>query len=80
MTSALTDGLLVIRYLFGFSGEALTNGALGSGAGRDASEIQDYLESISPDLGLGTGNGGPAAVDLQTRALSGLRGSLVIGR
>ena len=61
VTSALTDGLLVIRYLFGFSGEALTNGALGSGAGRDASEIQDYLESISPDLGLGTGNGGPTS-------------------
>ena len=34
VTSALTDGLLVIRYLFWFSN---TNGALGSGAGRDAS-------------------------------------------
>ena len=31
----LTDGLLLIRYLFGFSGDSLVSGAIGSGAERD---------------------------------------------
>ena len=30
--AALTDGLLIIRYLFGFNGTALVSGALGSDA------------------------------------------------
>ena len=30
----LTDGLLIIRYLFGFTGEALTSGAISSNAVR----------------------------------------------
>ena len=36
--TALTDGLLVIRHLFGFSGSTLTDGALGSGAARTTAE------------------------------------------
>ena len=40
----LTDGLLVIRHLFGFSGESLTSGAVSGEANRDASEaIAGYL-------------------------------------
>ena len=40
----LTDGLLVIRHLFGFSGESLTSGAVASRCKRDASEaIASYL-------------------------------------
>ena len=35
----LTDGLLVIRHLFGFSGDSLTSGAVASDASRDASEV-----------------------------------------
>ncbi|MEM7349294.1 MAG: alpha/beta fold hydrolase [Acidobacteriota bacterium] len=40
----LTDGLLMLRHLFGFSGPALTAGAVGAGATRSTpAEIQDFL-------------------------------------
>ncbi|MGB2035122.1 MAG: C13 family peptidase, partial [Pseudomonadales bacterium] len=46
---ALTDGLLIIRRLFGFEGEALTSGAIGSEATRtDPDEISDYIDGLSP--------------------------------
>lgn len=42
----LTDGLLVIRYLFGFSGSSLINGAIAGGGTRsESSEIEAYLEA-----------------------------------
>jgi hypothetical protein len=45
--TALTDGLLVIRYLFGFSGDALTSGAISVNANRvDAQEITTYFSTI----------------------------------
>ena len=45
----LTDGLLLIRYLFGFSGEALIAGAIGSGAERDTAEaVEAYIEARVP--------------------------------
>ena len=48
---ALTDGLLLIRYLFGFSGESLVSGALAPEATRrDAKAIADYLEARSPSI------------------------------
>ena len=48
-TRALTDGLLIIRRLFGFEGSALTAGALGSNATRtDPGEIKNYIDSLSP--------------------------------
>lgn len=41
---ALTDGILIMRYLFGFSGSSLTAGAVGSGATRsDATAIAEFL-------------------------------------
>jgi len=47
----LTDGLLVIRHLFGFSGDALTSGAVASDANRDASEvIASYLTEADSQL------------------------------
>ena len=46
---ALTDGLLVIRYLFGLRGAALTQGAVGVGAQRTtATEIETFIRSILP--------------------------------
>ena len=46
-TDALTDGLLVLRYLFGFEGNALLQGAISSGATRTgATEIEAYIESL----------------------------------
>lgn len=44
----LTDGLLILRFGFGFSGQTLTTGAVGSGCTRcDASSIAEYLETMS---------------------------------
>ena len=43
-SKALTDGLLLIRYLFGFNGDSLTAGAVGEGAKRTTSEeIEVYI-------------------------------------
>ena len=43
--TALTDGVLIVRYLFGVTGAQLTDGALGTGAVRtDAADIIVYLE------------------------------------
>ena len=45
-TEALTDGLLVIRYLFGFSGESLVAGAVSNDAARSkAADIEAYLKA-----------------------------------
>ena len=45
----LTDGLLLIRYLFGFSGDSLVSGAIGSDATRDTPEAVDaYIEERVP--------------------------------
>ncbi|MGB1424498.1 MAG: DUF5011 domain-containing protein [Pseudomonadales bacterium] len=47
----LTDGLLVIRHLFGFIGDALTSGAVSSDASRDASDvIASYLNDADSQL------------------------------
>ena len=46
---ALSDGLLIIRHRFGFTGSALVSGALGTNANRtDPDEISDYIESLVP--------------------------------
>ena len=45
----LTDGLLLIRYLFGFSGDSLVNGAVGPEAARNnAEEIEAYISERVP--------------------------------
>ena len=50
-TTALTDGLLVIRYLFGFSGESLTASAVSPEAQRaSAAEIEAYLKQNQDQL------------------------------
>ncbi|HEY5789127.1 MAG TPA: hypothetical protein VIX81_00780 [Gammaproteobacteria bacterium] len=41
--SALSDGLLALRYQRGFRDAALTSRALGNGPGRSAEEIADHL-------------------------------------
>jgi hypothetical protein len=46
LVEALTDGLLVLRRLFGFSGPTLIGGALGNGCTRcDASSIANYIDA-----------------------------------
>ncbi|HVR30432.1 MAG TPA: hypothetical protein VMS86_12975 [Thermoanaerobaculia bacterium] len=43
---AETDGRLFIRYLFGFTGNALLEGAVGAGATRSGPEIELYLARL----------------------------------
>jgi phosphoheptose isomerase len=44
---ALTDGLLALRFLFGFTGPTLTAGAVGLGCTRcDAAAIEDYFQML----------------------------------
>ena len=46
---ALTDGLLLLRYLFDLVGDPLINGTIGSGATRTSSEqVVQYIESLLP--------------------------------
>ena len=78
---ALTDGLLVIRYLFGLTGTPLINGALSPSATRNnATTIKTYLDGIRAQLDV-DGNGNPDALTdglLVIRYLFGLRGSALI--
>ncbi|MDB2450468.1 cadherin repeat domain-containing protein, partial [Pseudomonadales bacterium] len=52
-TNPLTDGLIVLRYLFGLEGDALVKGALADDAARARSEeIESYLDTLkSPVVG-----------------------------
>jgi hypothetical protein len=43
--SANTDGTLLLRYLLGLRGTALTAGALGTNARRDAAQIATHIET-----------------------------------
>ena len=46
---ALTDGLLIIRRLFGFEGDALTSGAIAAAATRsDPAVIASYIDGLTP--------------------------------
>ena len=46
---AYTDGLLLVRYLFGLRGAALIAGAVGPGAARDtAALVEGYIQSLLP--------------------------------
>jgi hypothetical protein len=79
-TNAATDGVLIIRYLFGFRNSALTDGTLGANATRDASEIAGYLATLDLNADGSPNNGLSAATDglLVYRALSGQNGAALI--
>ena len=75
---ALTDGLLVIRHLFGFSGEALTAGAVGSGAKRSTPvDIASYLTNAATELDIDGDDEAKALTDglLLIRYLFGFTGN-----
>jgi hypothetical protein len=80
---ALTDGLLVIRHLFGFSGEALTAGAVGSDAKRSTpADIAAYLTNAATELDIDGDDEAKALTDglLLIRYLFGFSGdSLTAG-
>ena len=45
---ALTDGLIILRYLFGLTGDTLTNGVVAPDAGTvSATDIESHLESLT---------------------------------
>jgi hypothetical protein len=45
----LTDAMLVLRYVFGFSGDSLIDGVVADDATRkSAAEIEAHLESLMP--------------------------------
>ena len=78
---ALTDGLLIIRYLFGLTGSSLTNGAIGTGATRmDAAAVLTQLDYLKPLLDV-DGNGQADALTdglMLMRYLFGLRGGALV--
>ena len=50
-TAALTDGLLIIRRLFGFSGTTLVAGSVSAeGARTDAAAIAEYIDALAAGL------------------------------
>ena len=77
----LTDGLLVIRHLFGFSGDSLTSGAVSGEASRDSSEaIAGYLTDADSELDIdGDGESKPLTDGLLLiRYLFGFSGDSLI--
>lgn len=79
--AATTDGLLILRYLSGLTGLALTNGVLGGTAARtNPADIVDYLARIRPLLDIdGDSNVFPHTDGLLIlRYMLGLRGEALI--
>ncbi|TAG46365.1 MAG: hypothetical protein EAZ30_12865 [Betaproteobacteria bacterium] len=79
--SALTDGLLITRYLKGFEGPALIGGALGATAQRgSASAIKAYLDAIRTRLDVDGDGSYDAGIDgiLIVRYLLGLREAALV--
>ena len=58
---ALTDGLLLLRYLFGLDGDTLTTGVIGSGATlTDSAALEAYMGAVMPQAPYITLNGSAA--------------------
>jgi hypothetical protein len=75
--AVLSDGLLALRYLFGFTGNALVAGALGLGATRDATAIVAYLAGCGAALNVDGNAAAESLTDglLLLRYLFGFRGT-----
>ena len=79
---ALTDGILIVRYLFGLTGDPLIENAVGEGAGRsNADDIIAYLDGERDRFLDVDGDGTEGALTdgiLIVRFLFGLRGEPLI--
>jgi hypothetical protein len=78
---AMTDGVLILRYLFGMQGPGLVNGAVSAKATRiTAADILAYLNDIVPMLDIdGDGEASPLTDALMImRYLAGLRGDILL--
>ena len=77
-----TDGLLVIRFLTGFTGSVLVNGAVAGDATRSTEEIENYLDGATSAGVLDIdGNGEMTGLTdglLCARFLDGLRGAVLV--
>jgi hypothetical protein len=79
--TALEDGLLTLRFLFGFEGSQLTSGVVGAGCTRcDAVSIQSYLAWLGDLLDIDDDGERDPLTDglLVARHLFGFSGSLLI--
>ncbi len=74
---ALTDGILIIRYMFGLRGESLITDALGNNASRDAADIEFFIQSFFDQYDVDGNSSQDALTDglLIVRHLFGLTGS-----
>ena len=79
-SGADSDGVLLLRYLFGLRGPALVANVSGSGAERDATAIASYLAALGLALDVDNNQSVSATTDglLVLRYLLGLRGSALI--
>ena len=81
VADALSDGLIILRYLFGITGAPMINNALGNNPGRtDPAVIATYLDTIKTQLDV-DGNGRYDALTdglLILRYLFGLRDAALI--
>ena len=77
---ALTDGLLIVRYLFGLRGVALVAGATGAGATRTTAEIEARMGQLGAALDVDGDNVANALTDgiLLVRRLFGLTGAALV--
>jgi uncharacterized delta-60 repeat protein len=77
-----TDGVLAIRYLLGYTGDALTDGALGVNPGRNSQQIESHLAQLKTDGKLDVDGDGEvnAMTDglLILRAMLGLSGEALV--
>jgi hypothetical protein len=80
--AALTDGLLAVRHMFGLSGSALVQGAIGAGATRsDPAVVKTHLQCIPCHLDPDGSGGSQALSDglLLLRYFFGLRDAALAG-
>jgi predicted nucleic acid-binding Zn-ribbon protein len=79
---ALTDGVLVLRWAFSFTGTALVNGATGPGCTRcTGAEVDTYLDGLGALLDIDANGPPPAALTdalLVLRYLFGFTGATLI--
>jgi hypothetical protein len=77
---ALTDGVLILRYLFGLRGEALVSGATSSDATRSTAQIESHLGQLGAALDVDGDGRADASTDgmLVVRKLFGLTGTALI--
>jgi hypothetical protein len=78
--NAATDGVMILRYLAGFTGSALTVNATGATATRSPAQIAAYLASLRPLMDVDGDGASLSSTDgvLIVRYLLGLRGSTLV--